>query len=177
MKLEDIEITFGKSILIEKSQKGGFLNVINEVCKDVPGSFLHCFVSSSGWITIIRYAKLKINEKLSDDYCLLRILLLKNINCEDSNLNEVFFRKILHHLSIKQTPNFIHLQNGSFNIVDSCPIICHKESLPAVIMEIMPTLLSLTTTKTTYAESEIIAFTLSIPFAFSDKLSECLNLY
>lgn len=180
MKIDDIEISFGKSVLIEKSQRPEFLLLVNSLCQDVPGSFLHCFLSDSGWTTIIRYSKLQTN--LSDDYCLLRVILLKHIKKDEQKcISETTMKLTLFERSYKAMP-YITIMN-CVRIGDSSTLICHKEFLTILINEITKEVrdlsLQLSLLQIDAIHNPNCSYSLPdiIPCVFGNKPSKCDSLY
>ncbi len=176
MTIDDIEISFGKSILIEKSQRPEFLKLVNSLCKEVSGSFLHCIVSNTGWFTIIRYSQLKTD--FNTDYCLLRIVLLKDLKDENTFLmRPIYLSNHLYDFSYKQIPH-MRVELG-IRLADSCPIICHKESLflllNAVLFEFGH--IDMFEDFTYKVLLRDLSENPKIPFKFCDRPSMCKSLY
>jgi hypothetical protein len=141
MTLDDINITFGKSVLIEKAPKKDFQEIFDVLCKEVPGSYLHCDITSTDTITIIRYTTLEKHP----DYCALRIVLFKRLKIippEASTttiLNGLFemniIRRLLFHYSNGQHTYKTYVDD--FLMIDSRVKVCHKESLSEIILRTM----------------------------------------
>lgn len=178
MKLEEIEITFGSSVLVEKVPKTEFLHIVNSLCEDVFGSFLHVTINNKGWTTIIRYSKLKTN--LSHDYCLLRILCLKDTpTLSTQKLSDKMLREVLYHNSRTKQPYSTYFKD--FYMVDTTPIICHKELLAPIILktsEYIENSLNNKNEDNLYRLLQISShLSESLNFVFPDKTTDCESLY
>lgn len=176
MKLEEIDITFGSSVLVEKIQKTEFLHIINSLCKDVFGSFLHINISRTGWVTIIRYSKLKTD--FSEDYCLLRIICLKRTDTSSSHkLHEKILRELLFFNSTRKEAYCAIFEDVV--IIDTTPIICNKELLAPIIHNLIEC-----AGKSTESEGKNIFELLNISslsekfhFTYPDRITHCVSLY
>ncbi len=176
MKLENVEITFGSTVLVEKTPKEPYLCVVNSLCRDVPGSFLHCHINGTGWVTIIRYSKLKTN--LSQDYCLLRIVVFKKQKHKDNIIfDEYALRNFLYDYSSKHQTYCNSVNNTKF--IDTTPIICNKELLTSIITQVMHCLESSIKIKSNLPHILKISLELqnSLYFTYSDRSTECSSLY
>src|SRR3989304_2518655 len=171
MKIEDIEITFGKSVLVEKTQRMDFLRLVDSLCEDVLGSFLHCNITGTGWATIIRYSDIKTVTE--ENYCLLRIILFKDTKTEQIHIDESHLRVFMCDHSYREQ-SYIAEELGIF-LADSCPLICHKETLPALILEIMSNLIEIISWKN--FNLSFVLSDMTVPFAFCNKPSHCGGLY
>jgi hypothetical protein len=176
MKIDDTQISFGKFVLIEKSQRPEFLSLVDSLCDDVDGSFLHCVITGTGWVTIIRYSKL-LNVTASDDYCLFRILLLKDIKEKRFDINYLELRRCLRECSSREIPYVTRLHEIS--LFDSCPIICPKETLAILIKETIETLKRFhkLNTITIHISMPHLLEGIEIPFSFSNRTFDCESLY
>ena len=114
------------------------------------------------------------DKKIFDEnYCSLRILVLKKIDNEQIELTNPLLRTIMCNHSYREQPYII--EESGMCLMDSCPIICHKESLPVLIIEIISNLI-----KIIDFEEYNVSFILNnmtIPFAFCNRPNHCIELY
>ena len=106
---------------------------------------------------------------------------MKNIykNVSSYEFSSEFLKHLIVSNSSESSP-FI-LQQGNVQFLDSCPIVCHKESLSSLIFEI----LKQTSEKTEFYKSiskngDQYCFDfdrMSFPYAFCDKVDYCFHLY
>jgi len=132
----DVDITFGKSVLIEKTLKQNCLAFLNPLTKEVEGSFLHV-ITGTQTETVIRYAKFNAES----NYYVIRIVMFhaKSSFKKTSNPFGIALdtnsaiREILFHFSSRDFP--CASQIDDIQIIDSKPIICHKDGLSEVILK------------------------------------------
>lgn len=181
MIVNEIDITFGKSILVEKAPKKEFTEILAPLCQKVEGSFLHCYYSHTGWVTIIRYAYLQPDSF----YRVLRIVLVKDVNFfNESNIeylnNNHFIKSLLHHISIS-TKSPVTFSWGLINCFDSGLLACGKENLAVLINELMHKIEKhfscFSFSNSGYIPEEIITNNLSTPFIFCDQPNNSAILF
>lgn len=134
--IEDLEITFGKSVLIEKCPNDVISLGINRLCMDgVPRTKIHCLVSGGRLITI---RNLKGVGMFGKDYCAFRIITIKKTH-KDITVEEI-------SKNHNETQNFVDeviesnvhrknykLNNYGLELIDSSVIICHKYAFTYLI--------------------------------------------
>lgn len=177
MTIEDIDITFGKSVLIEKSCKNIFDKIIKIFCKDIPGSFLHCIVNGTQSITIIRYAQLA-----DSDLCAVRILYFKP--CETTHPSTLPFYITEEHgfenlirTILKTYSTGDRVLNTYFNdlcMSDSRLIVCHKESLSEIIVKMIENIKFSLSIHPVPTYSPVV---INSPFIRPSILNDCNFLY
>lgn len=130
---EDLEITFGKTVLIEKCPNDVISLGISHLCGNTHQSKIHCLVSAKGWLTTIRHSNGV--AMCGKEYSVFRIVMLKkknkNITVQemsfDYNEGTDFLGDIL--ICNSNPSSFYKLDNPGFILMDSGFIICHKNAL------------------------------------------------
>lgn len=124
---EDLEITFGRSVLFEKSPKDLISVGLSLFCNDIHKSNLHCFVYSNGWLIVIRF--IQGVAYFDNSYVSFKIIMIKQNgkpNLTKEEINDYLSSGILipHY---KQDCSKHYMVNG-IQIIDSSVIICHKNA-------------------------------------------------
>lgn len=125
---EDLEITFGRTVLVEKRPNEVISIGVNHLCREnIYKSHLHCFVSSSGWLITIRYVHGV--ALCGPEYSSFRIIMIKKHNKEISN-QELTNNNMLYVLYINSNhKTSCSALTHNIRIIDSAIIVCHKTSL------------------------------------------------
>lgn len=164
---KEIEITFGKSVLIEKSPTNNFLELINPLCLTVKDSYLHTHFSSTDTVTIIRYAPIHL-----PGYYAIRCVLIK-----EDEINPIFdipkyVRAIMFHNSVGLCAYKTSVPN--MELLDSRLVICHKEFIGEILLNSFKEIRELK------FNDNILGFgnyNIDIPYRRCDGLCESKYLY
>lgn len=126
---EDLEITFGKSVLIEKCPNDIISLGINLFCKEnVHKSHLHCLVFANGWLLVIRY--MQGISFLGNDYSCFRIIMIKRKEILTFSKEEQyeFLNNTVLNIHSTREKSYNLIQNG-IQIIDTSIVVCHKNVL------------------------------------------------
>jgi len=135
---KDIEITFGKFVIIEKISND-FIDFISPVCKVVPNSALHMCICGTYTATIIRYAPLTPESNIF----IIRALRISKVRKEYLYINDTlpstdnnFLRETLYAVAnAKHTVKIMLQGKMKIQLLDSTVYACHKESLGELIIK------------------------------------------